>query len=124
MTIETEPSDSKKWQLWSEFTADTGLPIKCDRENCSLGVYVLRSCVEEGTVIEEDRAPACKTCEFNGSLGDVFNPNEPRFKEGAPEDFKVGAARVLSEQRVMDIIRRYRPQTATIIDLYASIDGQ
>ena len=106
-----------EWELDHEFTNKDGEKITCGERACALGSYVL-STEGSGTLY----GPACTTCEFNGGLGDVFNDAEPRFEPGAPENFKRGAAKVLTDgvHTPIDAIRTGRPNTAVMIDAYAA----
>ena len=107
-----------QWELEYCFTDESGERITCDRDTCELGSYIVGR-----TISSVSYSPACTTCEFSGGLDAVFNEAEPKFKEGAPEDFKVGAARALTRDPGSPLetaIRIGRPDTAAMIDQYAA----
>lgn len=115
---ETQETRVEDWTLDHTFEDTEGKQINCGREDCTLGSYVVAK-----EALSTQYSPACKTCEFAGGCGDVFNADEPRFEPGAPEDFKRGAARVMinGTHSPMWAIRMGRPDTAQMIDDYASM---
>lgn len=117
--LEGAKAQPDKWELDHEFEDADGVPIGCGRADCKLGSYVI-----ERTSYGTSYAPACTTCGFTGDLDNVFNPDEPRYEPGAPEDYKRGAARVLATDpdSPIDAIQTGRPDTAAMIDTYAAID--
>lgn len=105
-----------QWQFNFDFLDGDKQPIKCDRSDCTIGSYILEI---SNTGIST--GPACATCEFKADLGDVFNPDEPRYKPGAPEDYKTAAARILLNKYThspVNGIRLGRPDTWAMIDAY------
>jgi hypothetical protein len=109
-----------EWLPVQDYTDAARVPIKGDQPRCTIGVYLLSK--EDGDLY----GPACSTCEFSATLGNVFNPDEQRYAEGAPECFKTAAARILSEimPAELSVIRKGRPETAAIIDSYAERAGR
>lgn len=106
------------WMLDKQYKDGEGNPIDCGKDDCTLGFY---------SIVMDDQgsefwSPACTTCEFSGACGDVFNADEERFESDAPEDFKRGAARVMinAADTSIEIIQRYRPDTAQMIEDYAA----
>lgn len=116
-----EIAPASEWQLEHVFKDVDGKRITCGRLDCSIGSYALMG--EEGSMLT---GPACTTCDFTGDLGDVFNPDEPRFEPGAPESFKIGAALVMTRKpdTSIDVIRMCRPETGVMIDEYAAQEAR
>lgn len=107
-----------EWTRAYQFEDSSGNPIDCGRDDCALGSYVI-SIIEERS---DYSSPACTTCDFSGSCAEVFNADEERFEPGAPEDFKRGAARVMmnDSHSPIKVIQKFRPDTARMIEDYAS----
>ena len=117
MSYREDIGGPETWNYEQPFINGEGKPILCDREGCRLGTYIVPE-VGGAAVF-----PACTNCEFAASLGDVFNEAEPRFVPDAPEDFKVGAARVFDRNvdaaRLAEVIRQGRPDTWEMIKDYS-----
>lgn len=112
-----DKSEVTGWELQYPFDDAEGNPITCGETTCTIGSYLVSRAENS-----EQYSPACTTCEFTGGLGDVFNPDEPRYEPGAPECFKKAAAAILtsiSNSPLETGIRIGRPDTAKIIDSYA-----
>ena len=109
-------TNRSNWELDYTYADENDRPIKCDNRACALGCYIIER-LAHGT----SRAPACTTCEFSADLTEVFDPKEPRYEPGAPEDFKLGAARVLAaDEHSMEILGIGRHGVVAAIEAYTA----
>jgi hypothetical protein len=64
---------------------ETDEPTGCGKDECTFGVYYRAG--------EGERTPGCSGCGIVAiDLSSVFDPTEPRYDGGAPEDFKTASA--------------------------------
>ena len=108
-----------KLELVYEYLDAESQPIRCDLTNCRIGSFLIEQAGLKTYIA------ACPTCKFAGDLDTVFNPAEPRHTPGAPEDFKIAAARILTAGSApsINVIRPTRPETAVMIDEYAAVEA-
>lgn len=119
MTANMTPIPTEQWKL--KFTLDEGVEA-CGQDDCTLGLYNLETKREPGMRMDSF-SPACTTCEFAGGLGDVFNPDDQSYIEGAPECYKRAAAFIISQESgrlTLTLLRAARPDTADMIISYAN----